>query len=169
MDQNRLKELVHYDSETGVFTSLVDRGKIKEGDELGCRIPSGYEVFWLDDVLYRAHRLAWLYVHGTWPVNQIDHEDRIKHHNWISNLRDFTNLENAGNRAWMYRENETGFPGVTRNKARFQARIKHDGVRYNLGTYKTPEEASDIRELAFLKIKNNDFEIKNFLENIQVE
>jgi HNH endonuclease len=49
--------------------------------------------------MYRAGRLAWLYMTGEWPKNQIDHINRDKADNRFCNLRDVTQTENMRNKA----------------------------------------------------------------------
>lgn len=78
LTQHRLKELLHYEPETGVFTWKVDsrdggRGH-RSGDTAGT-LAQGYTVIRVGKVVYKAHRLAWLYVHGSFPEHEIDHVD----------------------------------------------------------------------------------------------
>ena len=84
----RLRELLHYDPESGFFTWLPyvgKRGRINAGDRAGCE--TGHKIYiGIDGGIYRAHRLAWLYVHGEWPSLVIDHIDGNPHNNNIKNL-----------------------------------------------------------------------------------
>lgn len=97
----RLRELLCYDPETGIFTSRIDRigkgCKVKKGDAVGGPHTKGYWDIRLDGRRYLAHRLAWLYVNGEWPENVIDHRDRNKRNNRWSNLRDVTQFLNMQN------------------------------------------------------------------------
>ena len=116
--QERLKERLNYDPDTGVFTWAV-RGKgIKE---IGCRAgtfdASGYIVIMIDAKQYKSHRLAWLYIHGEFPPDQIDHINRIKDDNRIKNLRCVTQKGNSRNSP-LRKDNNSGVTGVTWNKKR---------------------------------------------------
>ena len=73
---------------------------------------------------YAAHRLAWLYVHGVDPEDQLDHINGIRHDNRITNLRLATNSLNCRNRN-IQRNNTSGYPGVNWSTQRkmWEARI----------------------------------------------
>jgi hypothetical protein len=98
LNQKTLKKYLNYDPETGVFKRKINSGKAKIGDVAGGINGSGYICIRINSVKYRAHRLAWLYVHGKFPDNQIDHINRVKNDNRIDNLRDVTQSVNARNR-----------------------------------------------------------------------
>lgn len=87
-----------------------------------------------------AHRLAWFYVHGVWPTNEIDHINRNKSDNRIENLRDVTRTVNQRNLpVWGI----VPFRGVRTSKNRFQAQISINGRSKYLGSYKTAEAAHE--------------------------
>lgn len=142
----RLKEVLHYDPDTGIFTWLKDMpgycGKILAGTIAGSLKPSGYVLIQIDGMRYRAHRLAWLYMTGKHPTKQIDHEDTAKHHNWWCNLREATNKENAYN-ASLSKANTSGFKGVywCKQKLRWIAKINPDKKQIYLGCFKNIEDA----------------------------
>lgn len=143
----RLKELLVYSEETGSF---LWRGahsrRVKAGDIAGSVSPKGYIVIGVDKKTYRAHRLAWLYVHGRWPLNDIDHINCIKADNRIVNLREITNAENQQNIKSAISSNKTsGFLGVSRsaNRKKWRATIAINGQDIHLGYFDTPEKASD--------------------------
>lgn len=96
--QDRLRELLHYDPDTGIFTRLVSTGwRGKVGDVAGYKNPDGYLVIMIDYKLYLAHRLAWLYTYGRFP-EVTDHINGVRDDNRIVNLREVTNWENAQNK-----------------------------------------------------------------------
>ena len=141
----RLRELLHYDSDTGVFTWRVDRrGGRKAGDVTGARHGRGYVVIGIDNKLYLAHRLAWLWMTGAWPEDKIDHMDLDRANNRFANLRPATESQNKAN-APLRRDNTSGFKGVSWHSAvnRWAAQIHHNKRHYHLGLFDRPEEAHD--------------------------
>lgn len=159
----RLRELFHYDPETGLFTCLVRRRKIggvfsEIGDVAGFRETLGYWCLGIDRKTYKAHRLAWLYVHGEWPSDDLDHINCDRCDNRIANLRIGGKLINPRN-AKRKVTNTTGFKGVTppRGKSKkYMARICIDYNRIYLGEFDTPEEAHEAYVKA-AKIHYGDF------------
>lgn len=150
LTQARLKELMHYDPETGIFTRLVRTSNtINVGDVAGSISKRGYVQFHLEGEIRLGHQLAWLYVYGVWPTRLIDHEDRDKTNNRIKNLREATRKQNSEN-SKMRIDNVSGFRGVSYKKSsgKWLAQIQHCGRNIYLGVYNTPEEASSAYETA---------------------
>lgn len=145
LTQERLKELLHYDPETGIFTNLTQRGKVKKGAVAGSKYSTGYICIEIYYKRYQAHRLAWLYVYGEFPANQIDHINEIKDDNRIVNLRSATNLENQHNVSSLQSNNTSGFRGVfwRKNRKKWKAIIYLNGRPKHLGHFDTAEEASE--------------------------
>lgn len=141
----RLLEVLDYDQETGIFTWKVSRTgtRSKIGDVAGSLYDKGYIRISIDDIGYRAHRLAWLYMRGVWPNRDVDHINGVRDDNRFVNLRDVTRSENIQNQHKAHSDNATGFLGVTFNKTRgkFQTRININGKRKNLGRFPTAELA----------------------------
>lgn len=106
MTQNLLKEALVYDPDTGHFT--YNRGK-KKGQRAGCT-KQLYVRIRIEGRYYFAHRLAWLYTHGTMPNLDIDHINQDKHDNRLANLRLATRSENRQN----VKYNPRKCKGVTR-------------------------------------------------------
>ena len=88
-----------------------------------------------------AHRLAWLYMTGVWPENQIDHINGGRDDNRWVNLREADNGQNMQNISGPHGKTFTGELGVTFRRNRFEARIQQGKKRLHIGTYKTKDEA----------------------------
>lgn len=148
LTQERLKELLHYDPETGIFKWKF-RDNVRAnwntryaGTVAGCLDHYGHTVTSIDDVKYRASRLAWLYVTGEWPENEVDHWDLDKSNNRFHNLREASHGQNAHNRP-KPSTNTSGFKGASLHKPtqKWMAQIRADGRGYYLGLHDTPEAA----------------------------
>ncbi len=128
----RLREVLDYSPKTGVF-----RRGLKTCS--GCNA-QGYVQIMVDGKMYTGHRLAWLYVHGKWPADEIDHINRNRSDNRLTNLRECTRQENMRN-VPKHKDNRSGYKGVFPNRKKWSAQICKDGRKYHLGTYSTPAEA----------------------------
>ena len=139
----RLIEIRSYNPETGIFSHRVPNRNVKVGDPAGAIDSDGYINMSVDGTYYRAHRLAWLYVHGCWPAEQIDHINGCRADNRIVNLREATNTENGQNRA-VSKNNKAKRPGVTWNttRSKWQAEICANKQRRYLGSFDCPDKAS---------------------------
>jgi hypothetical protein len=138
----RLRELLHYDPETGVFTWLVKpskRARIRVGDVAGNVGPDGYRRIRVG-CKYLSHRLAWLWMTGEWPPHQIDHINGAKHDNRICNLRVATGSQNQAN-ARKRSDNTSGYKGVRPSRGRWRAEIRVNGSRRHIGIFNDPAEA----------------------------
>ena len=143
----RLRELLSYDPDTGVFTRLVKR---TTGGS-GWADKQGYLQLCVGGKTYSAHRLAWLYMTGSWPVADIDHINGVKHDNRFANLRDVPELINMQNIRSPNKNNACGLMGVHWRKDRqcWVAQVRINGKAKRCGAFKTPEEAHE----AYLAIK----------------
>lgn len=138
-----LREKLHYDPVTGHFTWLkcgCSRNLV--GKRAGGRNAKGYRVirFGGGKSIYE-HRLAWLYMKGKWPPDQVDHENRIRDDNRWKNLRLATNGQNQQNRA-----NMKALPGAYRtdNPHRpWRGLITANKKRHHLGYFQTELEAHE--------------------------
>ncbi len=137
---DRLKELLHYDPATGVFTRRVARGREAAGSNFG-HLKDGYFRGRIDGFEYRLNRLAWLYVTGTWPNGEVDHFNTVKVDNKFSNLRDLGKSANAQNQRRAHSHNKSGLLGVSIKRTKFRARIVVNGEQKHLGTFNTADEA----------------------------
>lgn len=143
ISHDRLLSVLSYDSETGDFTWRVTMGpKARAGMRAGRPLSKDYWRVCVDQQDYSAHRLAWFYVHGTWPVQEVDHINRIKNDNRIANLREATRAENHQNRD-LLSSNKSGFAGVHLHSRslKWRAVISVGGKKVRLGEFPTKELA----------------------------
>lgn len=145
----RLRELLHYAPETGEFTWRVARSRAPIGAVAGAKDYYGYIVIRLDTVLYKAHRLAWLYTHGEWPATGLDHINRDKADNRIENLRMADQSVNMHNTA-ARNNSKSGVAGVTwrADRKKWNARIKVGYKNFNLGLFDDMQAAIAARQTA---------------------
>lgn len=131
----------HYDPATGLFVRLVARYHSPAGRIVGTLDKiHGQILISINGVLYKAHRLAWLYMTGEWPPEEIDHISRDSTDNRWSNLRLATHSQNTINRTSF--ERKSPYPrGVQKHGIKFRARTKINGRDVLIGVFKTPEEA----------------------------
>lgn len=161
---DEVKTLLDYDLATGVFTwKERDRSFFTRDNQWrnwNARYPGtvagsvgrkGYRTIAVLDSLHKAHRLAWLYVYGEWPSDQIDHINGDPDDNRIRNLRLVTNAENSRNTT-IPKNNSTGRIGVSpyffNGRSKYLARIRVAGKLKHLGYFETVEEASAARQRA---------------------
>lgn len=144
-----LRDLYHYNPETGIFTRRIRRGGYLAGGMAGSHKKKGYLSIAYLGKEYPAHRVAWLYVYGKWPNGFIDHKNGIKSDNRIENLREANSKLNNENRRTASTKSRTGLLGAYPFKNRFVAFIGTNGKNKNLGYFDTAEEAHE----AYLKAK----------------
>lgn len=143
--QKEIKNLLHYDKDTGIFNWLkeIKYSKHNIGDIAGKNSINtmGYMTIMLNRKRYLTHRLAWLYVHGVWP-KVIDHINGIKTDNRIENLRVVTVRQNQQNRV----EHRNGkLVGASYNKRdkKWNSKIVINGKQKHLGYFDTEEQAHE--------------------------
>lgn len=147
LTQERLKELLSYDPETGIFIWLQSpRNNVASGSVAGSIDKKGYVRISYKRNIYLAHRLAWFFVYGKWPKKELDHINKNPTDNRIENLRDVTRKQNMENKR-LYKSSKTGFSGVTwhsRDK-KWNVRIGHYGKRISLGYFDNLNDAINAR------------------------
>jgi len=166
-----------YNKLTGVFRwKISNTNSVKIGSKAGCIDKlNGYAVIGINNQIYLTHRLAWFYEYGYMPENMIDHIDRIKHHNWILNLRETSrqcNLRNTGNP----KDNTSGVKGVyfCKKSNKWYAQIPKNKKQKVLGYYKDFDDAVCARLageqcLAWESCDSNSPAFQYVTENIQGE
>lgn len=134
---HRLRALYDFDSEVGIFVR-----RRSPRSKVGSANSGGYLSIFVDGRLYLAHRLAWLYVYGEWPIDKLDHINGDRADNRIANLRQATSQQNAANRR-KHKNNTSGFKGVrpTRFGIGWEATICVNYVKTQLGTFGCPTAA----------------------------
>lgn len=152
LTQERLKEFWHYCQDTGNFTNIKARRGTRVGFVAGCIGNHGYRVIKVDGKTYLGHRLAWLYVHGEFPQNQIDHINRNRADNRLCNLRLATQFENMQN-TQKPSHNSSGHIGVSweRRRNKWRAHITKNGKMVAIGEFAYIEDAITARKAAEIK------------------
>lgn len=153
ISHGRLLELLKYDRDTGIFTWRLARGRAAAGSVAGRVSLHGYHEIRLDDRLYKAHRLAWLYVHGTMPCEHIDHINGVRADNRIDNLRPASPSQNQHNRG-AQSNNTSGFKGVSWNSRRKKwcAQIRFEWSTQFLGYFEDAQAAKRAYDAAASKM-----------------
>lgn len=150
-----VSSLFNYDPSSGVITRKITKAyNAKEGSIAGVIHKTGYLHIRIDSVCYKAHRVAWILHYGVWPSNEIDHINRIKSDNRISNLRDVTravNVRNTGNR----KDNTSGCKGVSYYKLnkKWGANISENKKVTFLGLFNS---ITDAEEAYMAAVKKRD-------------
>jgi len=142
INQKELKKRLRYDPTTGIFTWLVSNSNcVKVGSVSGTRHKYGYIQINIMYKIYKAHRLAYLYMTGEWPTKDIDHINQIKDDNRWSNLRECTrsqNMANTVNRS----DNTSGYKGVIKWRKKWLARTHLNGKQIHIGVFNCKHEAA---------------------------
>ena len=144
LTQARLKELLHYDPETGGFTWIKGLGCRPAGSRAGCiRGTNGYRRIRVDGQLHLAHRLAFLYMEGYFPEYQVDHKLGVVDDNRWDKIRHVTPTCNLQNRM-VHPSNTSGFTGVTWDyqRKKWQSQITIEGRNVHIGRYDTALDAA---------------------------
>lgn len=153
-----LKSILSYDCNSGIFSWLIRPSvRVMPGDKAGKKvknIKSGntYIDIGINKRRYAAHRLAWLYINGEWPRDQIDHIDGDGLNNRIDNLRQATYEINSRNKR-LGSANKSGLMGVhwvTRDLV-WSVRISNNNKSINLGYFKNLLDAACARKDAEIK------------------
>lgn len=158
-----LNKYLNYNPITGIFTwkerqeSDFNNNK-KNGNacftwntrfknkKAGC-INRGYIIIRLNNTNYQAHKLAYIFMNGNnEEYDDIDHINKNPTDNRICNLRPVTRSQNMQN-SNIQKNNTSGITGISfnKNKNKWEAYIKLNKKRYNLGIYSTLLEAAQKR------------------------
>lgn len=153
LTQDRLKEVLSYDPETGEFTWRSTGPGRRPNRKAGSKNNLGYMVVTIDRQFFLVHRLAWFYVTGAWPKKQLDHINGDRTDNRFVNLRE---TDWQGNQQNLPATNGKGrLRGATKlnnptfRSTKYAANIKHNRQQIYLGIFSTEQEAHE----AYLKAK----------------
>ena len=156
LTREEAQQVLDYNSDTGLLTWKFAKGNRKAGAKAGSIDSYGYLQLSINSKRYKAHRIVWLLIYGSWPNGEIDHIDGDKLNNRITNLRDVSSQINAWNRTLAQKNNSTGYRGVTKHRNKFMADIKVCGKKIYLGLFDTPELAHQ----AYLQAKTKHHAIE---------
>lgn len=148
-----LMSLFNYDCTTGIFTHTERRSGVVFGSVAGSLNADGYVHISVYKRKYPAHVLAWIYVYGIHPKDEIDHIDGVRNNNRISNLRAATRLQNQQYISKIQTNNKSGVRGVCWNKQKnkWMASISSKGKSIHIGYYQTLEQA----HMAYVETKRS--------------
>ena len=145
--QEQLKECLHYEPETGVFTwrnHMCNRAL--KGAVAGGLSGYGYPCIRVQGRRYPAHRLAFLYMTGRFPPEQVDHINHVRDDNRWRNLRAVSHAENGKNVS-LLSTNTSGHNGVYWSKlhSKWHVKMKVNQKDIHIGLYDSLEDAVKAR------------------------
>ena len=157
LTQKELKQVLSYDEGSGEFTWLITASPTAVmGSRAGTDRFNGTRIR-VNNKIYQAHRLVWLYIYGEFPENLIDHIDCNPLNNKLLNLRDATSSENGFNTRIRV-SNTSGYKGVSwdKEKQKWKAQATIRGKATALGYFETALLASAAYN-TFVKDNHGDF------------
>lgn len=150
----RLKELLSYDPETGLFTWITRPcNRVEVGSVAGYLNQKGYVVIGVGGTEHQAHRLAVLYMGSALSGSQVDHINHNRADNRFCNLRLCTSSQNKAN-CLVPSNNTSDYKGVwwRKDRRKWEANITKEGTRYRLGLHTCKHEAAKAYNLKALEL-----------------
>lgn len=146
--QKKLKEQLHYDAKTGLFTWKKAHDARRVGKTAGWLCRKGYRHFRIQGETVKAHRMAFVYM-GLDIPDQVDHINHDRDDNRWGNLRIATQNINMGNKK-IYKNNKSGFHGVywRADRKMWVSSVQFRKKRVNLGQYAEKQDAINAVEIA---------------------
>lgn len=153
----RLREVLNYDPETGIFTWRQHRKSPMIGQLAGGYRKPGYLFISVDERKVGGHRIAWAMVHGEWADKLIDHKNCNPSDNRIENLR-LADKSLNGHNSGPQINNTSGYKCVYWSKQRhkWKAQTVINGAEHYIGLYETKEAAHEAY-VAYAKEKLGEF------------
>ena len=149
----RLRWLLHYDPETGIFRWRVSNSHRMPVGSIAGANSHGYTTIGVDGRRYVASNLAWLYMTSQWPSTGIDHKDQDQTNDRWENLRLADQSQNMAN-GKLRRDNTSGVRGVSWNKekGKWEAYVIWKGKQHKCGYFADLEEAKEARDAKALQL-----------------
>src|SRR6267154_5270086 len=149
-----LHSVLDYNADTGVFQWKNRRlGRIPLSLVAGTILRCGHRVICIDQVKYRAHHLAWYFVHEEWPPYEVDHINNIPDDNRMSNLRLISDRWQQRANQKIRKDSRSGYKGVRWRCGNWEARCRKNGRVSVRRGFKTPESA----HVAYMEMARNIF------------
>lgn len=133
---------LRYDEHTGKFywTRRVTSSR-NPGEGAGSKNTDGGIIIEYDGRRWHASRLAWYFIHGSFPRLLVDHINGDRGDNRKNNLREVSLRENNQNK--KVHRNGRLVGTYRRPNGKWSAKIKINLKTFHLGTYDTEQEAAD--------------------------
>lgn len=152
-----LRSVLSYSPETGEFRHLTARtSRIRKNFVAGTKVTENgvrrYITITINNKAYRAHRLAWLYMTGRWPTDQIDHRDLNPFNNKWRNLREATHTQNQHNRR-CFKISKSGKKGIRFKAGKWEAWLRIKGRHTYLGRFPYAADAARVHAVASIKYR----------------
>jgi len=139
---NRLKlpnvDHLEYDSTTGNIT--------ENGFHIGHINHYGYKVINIDGVAYYGHRIAWKIHYKKEPPEHLDHINRDKSDNRISNLRGVTDSQNKQNKGHQ-KNSKLKLKGIIfePKRGKYRVTLRQNNKQHHWGRYYNLLDAIEAR------------------------
>jgi len=142
ISQKELRRILHYDARRGVWRWRVSRGTAGKGSVAGCIQSDGYRHICINGKQYKSSRLAWFYIRGYFPENQVDHINRVRDDDRWENLREVSQQCNNRN-CGIRKDNASGIRGVSwyKQTGKWLVQVAVNGKRKHLGYHDDFTEA----------------------------
>lgn len=138
--------LFSYNQETGKIFWKINSGRAFIGHEAGTTVTGGYRRVLINKKSYAVHKIVWWFEYGTWS-KELDHIDRNKTNNVITNLREATRSENCLNKI-IQANNSSGIKGVhyCKTRAKWKVQMRKKGKCTIQRYFETKDEAVMFRK-----------------------
>ena len=141
--QKELRQILHYDAKRGVWRWRVRPAQhVQLGSIAGTLNSKGYRYIVINGKQYKSSRLAWFYICGYFPENQVDHRNRNPSDDRWENLREVSPQCNQRN-CKLSSQNTSGVKGVCWHKRaeKWHAQIAVNSKNKHLGYHDDFTEA----------------------------